>query len=222
VPIIILRNKVIHYAHIPKCAGNSIIKHINDLRIAKQGFADKKYFSHPPKTYWNITSPQHIDGESLARLFPKPFFTDFITIVRNPLNRLKSAFHFQNYFEGKIDKNISLNSFVKEVLPIKFKTLGWLDNHFLPQNSFLYPEVKYRIFKLEEDGVNQMTKHIDDLAIWHHFLRLPFFNWKRNSPQYHKNKSSYDMVGDKYFLDDESLALVRKLYKMDYELFAYK
>ena len=78
-----------HFAHIPKCAGSSIEHYLENHNI-KLAFLDRT-FDAASKS-WNISSPQHIDGYSLSRLFPGDFFDLGFAISRDPITRFISAF----------------------------------------------------------------------------------------------------------------------------------
>jgi len=76
-PIIKYKDVTLHFAHIPKCAGSSIENYVKRINGAELAFVDISYVGNPAKKPWNISSPQHIDGASFARLFPKTFFDAF-------------------------------------------------------------------------------------------------------------------------------------------------
>ena len=210
-PIIRFRDNLIHYAHIPKCGGHSLEIYLQGINEVELGFFDWSYIDIPPKVPWNISSPQHIDGYSLLRLFPKEFFTTYFTIVRDPLERIKSAFLWQKYFLRKIELNLSIDDFIMNNLAINFNKLGWLDNHFYPQVLFLYPGVKYKLFKLENNGLFKAKEYIDELI----FGKISI----HSLPHYNATKS-YGNDHDR-LLNPISLRLIRKIYSNDFRLLQY-
>ena len=159
-PIIKMNAKICHYAHIPKCGGSSVEVYLEKAG-ATIGFLDTRYVVDPATTPWNISSPQHIDGISLGRLFPNSFFDFAFSIVRHPFSRIVSAFKFQKYVERTLNEISSLNDFVQNDLDRVSRSPGEFDNHFLNQTRFLLPNQKYSIFKLE-DGLEPVKKFIDN------------------------------------------------------------
>lgn len=150
-PIIKYKDAFLHFAHIPKCGGTSVERYLQSLNGVSVAFLDELYVARPPRQHWNISSPQHVDGESIGRLFPKDFFTAFFTIVRDPMTRLESAYRFQRLRERSIGDE-TFDHFVKTRLRDNYMTKGWVDNHFYPQSGFFHPGANYQVFKREENG----------------------------------------------------------------------
>jgi len=213
-PIIKYKNVTLHFAHIPKCAGTSIegyIKHINGAELA---FVDMHYVASPAKQPWNISSPQHIDGVSFARLFPKTFFNAFFSVVRDPLSRVKSAYRFQRFSEKTIDGNTSLDDFVQNELSDCYSLIGWKDNHFLPQTSFLYPKTAYQFFKLEQNGV-EAAKHYIDRMLFGNRIDLAM---RHSNPA----KKAINVDTDELTLSDKSIDVLCDIYQSDFDRFKYQ
>jgi len=201
----------------PKCGGTSMIEYISSLdsNIAVC-FNDDTYFSRPSERKWSMTSPQHIDGNSLSRLFPAEFIDEFLAVVRNPICRLKSAFTYQKLVEGNINYKTTIDQFIKEELIFRYLDLGWMDNHFLPQVLLLYPGVSYSLFKIESNGLNHMKDCLDYI----------FFGKNSDKSLPHSNKSETNIpishLPATTKLSDESVELVYQLYQADYHSFNYK
>ena len=102
-PIIKVNSVLLYFSHIPKCGGSSVenfLAQFSDSIV----FLDSKFLAR--KNTWSSSSPQHIDGLSLNRLFKdKNFFDFYFAIVRDPISRYKSAFMFQKHIENKIPKS---------------------------------------------------------------------------------------------------------------------
>ena len=97
-PIFRYSNKLIFFSHIPKCAGTSIESYCQKIGMKIAFLDNQNYLEYlASNKAWNSSSPQHIPGYAIARLFPLNFFDAYFTVVRNPINRLKSAFKFQKY-----------------------------------------------------------------------------------------------------------------------------
>ncbi|KIC33697.1 sulfotransferase family protein [Leisingera sp. ANG-S5] len=212
-PLIKYKDVLLHFAHIPKCGGTSIERYIQGLNGVSLAFVDEQYVANPPQQHWNISSPQHIDGESISRLFPKDFFTGFFTIVRDPIARLESAYKFQRLVERRIGSDETLDQFVKTRLLENVLTKGWMDGHFYPQSGFFYPGANYQVFKLEENGAEKAKAFID----------AALFGNPASQQMTHSNHlrvpegfNPGDLV-----LSDEGLAVAEKIYGMDFDNFGY-
>ncbi|WP_165589927.1 sulfotransferase family 2 domain-containing protein [Phaeobacter italicus] len=210
-PITCCNNKIAHFAHVPKCGGVSVEFYAMKTGI-QLAFWDSHYVSHPAPQKWNISSPQHIDGPSLARLIP-PAFLDFgFAVVRDPISRLKSAFKFQMLVERKIETDRLLSDFVREDLIEAAGTLGKWDNHFLPQSQFLIPKMSYQVFRLE-DGLDQVKT----------FMDAQFLGTVAAEPMSHSNlgpKPTVEVEGQ-FELDEEAEALAAGVYSEDFRNFQY-
>ena len=212
-PIFKFRKKLILYSHIPKCAGQSIENYCQRLG-AKIAFMDNDFCRHNfAGRAWNLTSPQHISGDALSRLFPKDFFDDSFAVVRDPIDRLRSAFKFQKYKEKKIKENITLSDFIKSDLGTCSRPLGLYDNHFLPQVELLVKKNSYKIFKLE-NGLLDVKKYLDNNL---------FFN-DSDKKLKHINLGTYNIEfsHEDTYVDDSSLEIISRIYKRDFEVFRYE
>ena len=212
-PIIKYKNKVVHFAHVPKCAGTSIERYVRLINGAELAFVDMHFVSHPPKHGWNTSSPQHIDGGSFGRLFPRSFFDGFFVVVREPLARVISAYKFNRYKEAKIQDGQSLDQFIKESLKENVEKVGWLDNHFLPQNRFLYPKAGYRVFKLERGGLDPVKKYIDRELIGSEITI--------KMPEYNVAKQRTPVDSDQLKISQASVEILNDIYEVDFERFKY-
>ncbi len=212
-PIIKYKDVILHFAHIPKCGGTSVERYVQGLKAVSIAFVDERYVSHAPQQHWNISSPQHVDGESIARLFPLDFFTAFFAVVRHPMSRLKSAYKFQRTRERRIG-NVSFDEFVKTDLREHYLTKGWLDNHLYPQSGFFFPGANYQVFKLEENGASFAKEFID------HAL----FGNVAERKIVHTNRSlgNSGLPSEDLELSAESVELVHELYAMDFQNFNYE
>ncbi|MBC08121.1 sulfotransferase family 2 domain-containing protein [Thalassospira sp.] len=213
-PIIRSGNKVAYFSHIPKCAGSAIEAYIHKSGKAQLSFLDNRFLSHQPQTLWTKSSPQHVDGVSLARLFPSASFFDlFFAVIRNPYDRLKSAYKFQKYVERKITADVDFKKFVLSLDEGAINTIGLNDNHFLPQYRLFYPKAPYMVFKLEE-GLEPVKKWLD----LHLFgEEQPYEIGVVNDFSKRGIKVDEDLSWD-----PEMREVVSKLYKLDFELFGYE
>lgn len=111
-PIFKANNLLCHFAHIPKCGGSSIESYCRKVGICI-AFLNQEHDVTPESMKWSTSSPQHIDGYSLSRLFPPEFFDFYFTVCRHPLSRLKSAFQFQMLSEEKLASDMDLSQFIE-------------------------------------------------------------------------------------------------------------
>lgn len=206
-PILRYKKKIGYFAHIPKCAGNSVYKYLNSVRI-QVALLDKSYYSFPATEIWNLTTPQHIDGFSLSRLFPSDFFDFSFAIVRNPISRFISAYNMQTLVENKIDKNKNINEFIESDLQNQRFDHKFFDNHFLEQTKFLMPNVSYEIFKLE-NGLGRVQSYIDS----------QFYGSSSKLNIGHENKAKNSLP--EIFPTKKSIDILRDFYKKDFEKLQY-
>lgn len=211
-PILASNNQIAHFAHIPKCGGHSVEAFCSQLGI-KQAFLDNAFFSNPPAQRWNNSSPQHIDGYSLSRLFPATFFDFGFAVVRHPIKRFVSAFKMQTFQERTIKPSTSISDFVKNDLLSASTTLGFCDNHFFPQISFLVPGIDYHIFKIE-DGLTAVSE----------FIGLKFLGMVPQQTIGHLGKSApvKTQLEENINLSNEAMDILKDVYKKDFENFSYE
>ena len=207
-PILYKNNKICHFAHIPKCAGSSVEHYCEKIDI-KLAFIDRAF--NKSSESWNISSPQHIDGYSLSRLFPNDFFDSGFAIVRDPISRFLSAFKHQ-IFQEKIPVSQDVNLFIKNELTNLANEIGPFDNHFLQQSKFLIPGMSYQIFKLE-NGMNEVKNYIDTNIL----------NSLSNENILHFNadRSKNIITSEKLKINLSSMNLLKETYSQDYSIFHY-
>ena len=207
-PIVSNNNTICHFAHIPKCAGSSIEHYFENHNI-KLAFLDRT-FDAASKS-WNISSPQHIDGYSLSRLFPGDFFDLGFAISRDPITRFISAFK-HHIFQKNIPNNQNINLFIKDELPNLTNEIGIFDNHFLPQSKFLIPGMSYQIFKLENDLVS--VKHYID-------QNLLGFDSSKKILHYNADRSQNIIKSKQLEIDFIAMDILKELYSEDYSILKY-
>ena len=75
-PIARVNNKTIYFSHIPKCGGSSIEDFLRIIAKSDLCFLDRSYDNGTHQ--WSISSPQHITGKEISKLFPINFFDLFL------------------------------------------------------------------------------------------------------------------------------------------------
>jgi hypothetical protein len=188
------RNKCI-FVHIPKCAGKSISQSL----FGNQGFA-----------HTNAREYRIIFGNKFDKIYK-------FTIVRNPWDRLVSAFYYlksggynkkdKKWYNKHISKYGDFNEFVREWLNEKNIYRGI---HFYPQRYFLC-----------DDGHKLLVDYIGK------FEKLDYeFNYLKNklnikSNLQHINSSKRKYKDYRKFYNDETQDIVAKVYDKDIKLFDY-
>ena len=151
---------MVYYAHVPKCAGSAIARYLKE-RFGPLGFYDVSFHKKRARnTAWSATSPQHVDVETLQSLIPLSFFKAMFAVVRHPVSRSLSAFHFQREVEGRIPADLAFSDWLQELETVGFARFDY-DNHILPM-SLLVPEGA-SIFHLEY-GLDPLIVWLDQLT----------------------------------------------------------
>lgn len=207
-PIARLNNKNIYFSHIPKCGGTSVEEFLKTITGADLSFLDRNFNINTMA--WNTSSPQHITGKDLEKLFSITFFDAFFTVTRHPFDRLHSAFIFQKYFVKSIAPETDINHFVAKLEDYQVLLSGRYDNHFLPQISFLYPGASYRFFKLEHglDGLRKYIGSVFDVDVTN--ISMPHSKKQPMRPSLEINT-----------LNEHSKKIIKVIYKLDFENFNY-
>lgn len=146
-PVLIKRDEAILFVHVPKCGGSSFLKCMGDRGwhevLSVRGFhADQLDFLH--------CSPQHMHADLLQHLVRPEAFDKIVTLVREPLARLKSEYAWQR--QQKMT-DLHPGAWVERVLSEYRNNHFICDNHIRPQHEFLLQQG--RVFKLEDDGIER-------------------------------------------------------------------
>ena len=157
-PLFKAGTKIVHFAHVPKCAGSSMEKYLRD-RFGVLAFHESDFHMTPEDKRWSRTSPQHVDHEIMYRLFPGDFIDMSFAIVRHPLPRLISAFHFQLEVERKLPANMDFSSWIEEIKNKHLKTPFPYDNHIRPMDDIVPQGAK--VFHIE-NGLDEVIDWLDE------------------------------------------------------------
>ncbi len=161
-PIIRTGRGIVYFAHVPKCAGTSIEGYLTG-RFGKMGrnFLDSEHMQRTARERWSRSSPQHIDAESLSRLFRPGFFDAMFTMVRHPVIRLRSVYLYQRDLEEAISPKESFSEWIEALPARRRKDPYYLDSHARPMTEMV-PEGT-TVFRLEE-GTNTVVEWIDQFT----------------------------------------------------------
>ncbi|WP_193143396.1 MULTISPECIES: sulfotransferase family 2 domain-containing protein [unclassified Meridianimarinicoccus] len=159
-PIFKAGEKLVLYAHVPKCGGSAVSWYLTE-RFGQVAFHDSRHTRHDPRSLWSRTSPQHIDHTSLSRLFPDGFFDAMFTIVRHPVARLVSAYHFQLEVEQSISTQVSFSDWLEDLTDRRAEDPFVHDNHVRPMTEIV-PEGA-QVFHMEH-GLDALVPWFDALT----------------------------------------------------------
>lgn len=159
-PIFKAGNKLVQYAHVPKCGGSAVAWYLRS-RFGDLAFADNRHTRHEPLSVWSRTSPQHIDAVSLGRLFPDGFFDATFTIVRHPVPRLISAYHFQLEVEKSISEQVIFSEWLEDIQELRRDNPFLYDNHVRPMSDIV-PEGA-TVFHMEH-GLDALIPWFDSIT----------------------------------------------------------
>lgn len=198
-----------YFAHIPKCGGTSVERYLM-ARFGPIGFFDKTV-SLRRDTAWSRTSPQHVDWATLAALLPPEFFASVFAVVRHPVARAVSAYHFQIEVERAIDPATGFSDWLRAQARAFAADPYVTDNHFRPQVDFL-PAQGAAIFHLEH-GLEAIIPYLDRLA---GDAAGPRFIERANSRDGDRRRR-----GGAAAPGPEDLALIEEIYAADFARFGY-
>lgn len=201
-PIFKVAGKLCYFAHVPKCAGTSIEDYLGE-RFGQLAFLDRKYNANKAGQF-RTASPQHILASDLAVFFPMGFLDQSFAVVRHPVDRIVSAFHYHRDRERNIKSKVSFKEWVKRLADFGPKSHQDFDNHFRPQAAFI-PK-KSRVFKLE-NGLDKVEAWLDDIAGDKHTTGIP----NHFAGDYKPPRIAF-----------ETLEALEQLYAADFEAFGYE
>lgn len=196
-PIFVKDGKLVNFIHIPKCAGTSVEKTLQD-------YCDG-FLLHTGKVGILPCTPQHFHADVLPMVIKGHKAVPSFAIVRHPLLRMISEYFWRNrksQSEGsklrepnqhivELIKNYNINEFAH-------------DNHIRHQVAFMLENTK--VFKLETGIDESIMYAFDALGI----------NTAVNTKNSNHSKST-DIK-----LSSETIKFVEDFYQVDYDYFGYE
>lgn len=197
--------KLIYFAHVPKCAGSTVEQYLR-RRFGALAFADEHFLSLPQSWHWSRSSAQHVPVTILERLFPSDFFDAAFAVVRHPVERLVSEFHYLRDHLQRIAPTEGFSSWVAQLE----RAVGdnpWLyDNHLRPMMD-LVPEGA-TVFRLE-DGLDRIIPYLDALV------------GPSDQPLALDHLLARDPTSPKVVPTAKDIAIIERVYRQDFERFGY-
>ncbi len=135
-PIVKISGKLIYFAHVPKCAGTAVELYMQ-ARFGPLALRDPRHTLHDPGTLWPRSSPQHIDLVSLARLIPPGFCDASFAVVRHPVDRMLSTYHFQSEVQEIVAPDQTLTGWLATLPALMAADPFYADNHCRPMGDLV-------------------------------------------------------------------------------------
>lgn len=208
-PVFKADTQLVLYAHVPKCGGSAVSWYLTE-RFGSLAFNDSQHTSQPVAARWSRTSPQHIDRVSLARLFPADFFDAVFTIVRHPVARLISAYHFQHDVEKSIPEQVGFSEWLVDIEERLAEDPFVFDNHVRPMTDIVP----------EEAQVFHMEHGLDALVGWFDTL-TGRADGPRAIPKINQHGQYGGNGGQKVVPSDSDLGRIAAFYQADFSRFGY-
>lgn len=206
-PLFKTGNKLVYFAHVPKCAGTAMEDYIVE-RFGNVAFLDRYYLSQPESGRWSRSSPQHIDAASLQRLIPHQFFDAVFAIVRHPVGRVFSVYRYQRNVERSIPEHWAFSDWLGSLAGRHRDNPYAYDNHTRPMAE-LIPEGA-RVFHLE-DGLDEVVSWLDDLT--------GSAAGPRSVPIVNRSASQPDDQSDR--ISQSDIRLIAEIFAVDFDRFDY-
>lgn len=205
-PILRVDKTLIYFAHVPKCGGSSVELYL-EARFGDVAFADRHFLKQPAEGRWSKTSPQHITLDIRDRLFPAGFFDHCFSIVRHPVGRVVSAYHFQRDMEGSIAESVTFSDWLEDIPERLAAEPFAFDNHIRPMADFVPEDAD--LFYLEH-GIDALIMWFDEVTgVQAEPRALPWHNAQADRKTERVTPSEYD------------LKRIAEIYAADFERFPY-
>lgn len=219
-PAFRLQGSTYYFAHVPKCGGTTVEQGLQDTGLTLS-LLDQDWWG-PDTPDWNRTSPQHITREALSRLFAPDFFDHCFACVRDPVERLLSAFNF-NRGLGRLPRRQKLTQLLSQMERNQSYFENSFDNHFLPADRFIPHGCK--VFRIE-DGLDQVASWLGQIS--NGSINASFGHHQKSYPVGNREKDFVEKILGRFVepdaitrndLESVTLERIRSLYQVDYQRF---
>jgi hypothetical protein len=159
-PLARVGQKLIYFAHVPKCAGMTI-EHYITQRFGPIAMLYNPFAKIPTQDRWSVTSPQHMPESVRQQYVPDGFIDASFSVVRHPAARLRSVFLFQREIEHRIAQTTAFSPWLETIAAALQGDPHIYDGHLRPMTEIV-PDTAC-IFKLE-NGLSPVIDWLDDMA----------------------------------------------------------
>lgn len=159
-PLVRIGTDIHYFAHVPKCGGSSVENYLS-ARFGSLALLNSRFLSVPERSRWTKSSPQHVTFDALQGLIPNDWIVSSFAVVRHPVKRLISAYHFQTEHEKTAPKHLSIDDWFEDWLEKSKESPFLYDNHVRPMSDIV--PAGAATFRLE-DGMTPLVAHLDHLA----------------------------------------------------------
>jgi len=214
-PFFKTQGQLIYFAHVPKCAGTGVEDYIK-ARFGALAFLDRQYFQKGDVQPWTRTSPQHIEAGDLGLLIPPGFFDQMFTVVRHPMDRLISMYHFNIEVGGHLEASVAFGDWLAQIEDRwAAEDMFYLDNHPRPMSDFV--PLGTKVFYLES-GLAPVQAYLDQFPrafSGPEMAEIPMRNHR--SARLEKGTG----LGDKITPTRQDIRRISRMYEEDFERFGY-
>ena len=158
-PLAFVQGKLLHFAHVPRCAGTAVENYLH-ARFGRLAFLDRQFNALSPAERWSQTSPQHVESAAFDRIIPRPWIAHRFAIVRHPQARILSVFRFQRDIEGRIPPRLGFLDWITRIAASLAERPFQFDNHARPATDLVPTDAE--VFRLE-DGLTPVIDWLDQI-----------------------------------------------------------
>ncbi|MCP5093880.1 MAG: sulfotransferase family protein [Gammaproteobacteria bacterium] len=155
-PFFRARDKLIYFAHVPKCAGGAVENYLRE-RFGKLGFFNRRFHTGE---HWTRSAPQHVTAADLKQLMPSALIDHSFALIRHPIDRMVSMYHYNIEVSGQLEA-MPFGGWLDQVAAARSTDPYYLDNHPRPMVDFIPRGAK--TFRLE-DGTRPVVRWLDRIS----------------------------------------------------------
>lgn len=207
-PVIRAGTRLIFFAHVPKCGGQSMDIYLQ-RRFGPLGLWDPGFLRRGAAARATPVSPQHLSGVQVAALFPEGLFDAQFALVRHPVARILSEYHYDIRLRG-LSPAPAFCDWLRAAHALARADPTAHDHHLLPQTAFL-PPGDVALFPLE-GGMAPVVAWLDEVTgTTAPDVTVPHANVGRRPAE----GAAADLVGE------AELSLIAEWFAGDFQRFGY-
>ena len=196
VPVAKINDKLVLFVHVPKTGGSSVVSHLSSLgELSLYGQIGRPDLP---------CSPRHFHAKLLEGFFAEDFFDWTFMIVRHPVERLLSQYHYQTRKPNLLRNNLPFSLWLRYVFMRCRANPYYRNNHYRPQHEFEMPHT--HVFRLE-DGLTEPLNCLARVAELQEIKEPPW-----------ENKSQLRQIE----ISSSDREVIYKTYEEDYRRYGYE